>query len=57
MKRKKFKGGLKRRLDNADFEVHTGVRYKKPEKKKQVISKPTLWSRITDWFNRPMKGF
>ncbi len=57
MNRKKFKGGLKRRLDNADFEVHTGVRYKKPEKKKQVISKPTLWSRITDWFNRPMKGF
>ena len=57
MNRKKFKGGLKRRLDNADFEVHTGVRYKKPENKKQVISKPTLWSRITDWLNRPMKGF
>ena len=57
MKSKKFKGGLKRRLDNADFEVHTGVRYRKPKKKKQVISKPTLWSRITDWLNRPMKGF
>ena len=55
MKQKKFKGGLKRRLDNAEFEVHTGVRYKRP-KKKQVTSKPTLWSRISDWFNRPMKG-
>ena len=56
MKRKKFKGGLKRRLDNAEFEVHTGVRYKKPEKNKRAISKPTLWSRISDWLNRPMKG-
>ena len=57
MKTKKFKGGLKRKLDNADFEVHTGVRYKKPKTKGHIIvGKPTLWSRISDWFNRPMKG-
>ena len=55
MKSKKFKGGLKRRLDNAEFEVHTGVRYKRP-KKKRVVSKPTIWSKIADWLNKPIKG-
>jgi hypothetical protein len=57
MKSEKFKGGLKRRLDNADFEVHTGVRYKKPEKKEQIVSKPpTLWSKIKGWLDKPIKG-
>ena len=55
MKSKKFRGGLKRRLENAEFEVHKGVRYKRP-KKKQVVSKPTIWSKITDWLNKPIKG-
>ena len=56
MKSKKFRGGLKRRLENAEFEVHTGIRYKRPKKKKQVVSKPTIWSKITDWLNKPIKG-
>ncbi len=56
MKSKKFKGGLKRRLDNAEFEVHTGIRYKKPAKKKQAISKPTLLDKIKNWLNKPIKG-
>ena len=56
MKSKKFRGGLKRRLENAEFEVHTGIRYKRPKKKKQVVSKPTIWGKITDWLNKPIKG-
>ena len=56
MKSKKFRGGLKRRLENAEFEVHTGVRYKRPKKskKKQKVSKPTIWGKITDWLNKPV---
>ena len=54
MKSKKFKGGLKRRLDNAEFEVHTGVRYKRPKKK--VVSKPTLMDKIKNWLDKPIKG-
>ena len=56
MKTEKFKGGLKRRLDNADFEVLTCVRYTKPEKKEQIVSKPTLWSKIKGWLDKPIKG-
>lgn len=53
MKSTKFKRGLKRKLDNAEFGVHTGVRYKKKSAKKK-IKKLTFWGKIVNWLNTPI---